>query len=157
MRLPEVFTIKWKPVHVAVESVFTIPWKHRSPSRGIRTEHIFVPHAGPKETRDIDTLILDAVQAKETKGGAAYAMGKTLIVFLDAGLGEWKPNVVARKLPPGHFKNVWLVGLHGPVEDGEYTYAVTCLRTGLDPRLGAPTWLVRVHKTFESWDVKSLQ
>jgi hypothetical protein len=121
------------------------------------TEHIFVPHAGQKETRDIDTLILDAVQAKENKGGAAYAMGKTLIVFLDAGLGVWKPNVVARKLPPGHFKNVWLVGLHGPVEDGQYTYAVTCLRTGLDPRLGAPTWLVRVHKTFESWDVKSLQ
>jgi hypothetical protein len=31
-----VFTIKWKAVHVAVESVFTIPWKHCSPSRGIR-------------------------------------------------------------------------------------------------------------------------
>ena len=31
------FTIPWKPVHVAVESVFTIPWKHCSPSRGIRT------------------------------------------------------------------------------------------------------------------------
>jgi hypothetical protein len=33
-----VFTIKWKPVHVAVESVFTIPWKHCSPSRGIRKQ-----------------------------------------------------------------------------------------------------------------------
>ena len=32
------FTIKWKPVHVAAESVFTIPWKRCSPSRGIRTE-----------------------------------------------------------------------------------------------------------------------
>jgi hypothetical protein len=31
-----VFTIKWKAVHVAVESVFTIPWKLCSPSRGIR-------------------------------------------------------------------------------------------------------------------------
>jgi predicted acyl esterase len=37
MRRLQVFTIKWKPVHVAVESVFTIPWKHCSPSRGIRT------------------------------------------------------------------------------------------------------------------------
>ncbi len=36
MQRLQVFTIKWKPVHVAVESVFTIPWKHRSPSRGIR-------------------------------------------------------------------------------------------------------------------------
>src|ERR1700690_860198 len=38
MRRLQVFTIKWKPVHVAVESVFTIPWKHCSPSRGIRNE-----------------------------------------------------------------------------------------------------------------------
>ena len=35
------FTIKWKPVHVAVESVFTIPWKHCSPSCGIRSPAMF--------------------------------------------------------------------------------------------------------------------
>jgi hypothetical protein len=39
-------------------------------------------------------------QAKATKGGAAYAAGKTLVVFLDAGLGEWKPNLVDDKMPP---------------------------------------------------------
>jgi C-terminal processing protease CtpA/Prc len=32
-----VFTIPWNAVHVAVESVFTIPWKPCSRSRGIRT------------------------------------------------------------------------------------------------------------------------
>jgi hypothetical protein len=32
-----VFTIPWNAVHVAVESVFTIPWKRCSRSRGIRT------------------------------------------------------------------------------------------------------------------------
>lgn len=121
------------------------------------TEHIFVPRVDAKETRDIDTLVLEAVQAKETKGGAAYAAGKTLVVFLDAGLGEWKPNVVARKMPAGHFSNVWLVGLQNAIEGGEYTYAVTCLRTGLNPELGAPTWVVRIHKTFESWEVERLQ
>ena len=30
------FTIAWKRVHVAVEAVFTITWKQRSRSRGIR-------------------------------------------------------------------------------------------------------------------------
>ena len=109
-----------------------------------------------REKRNIDTLILDAVQAKEAKG-AAYARGKTLIVFLDAGLGEWKPNVAARKLPPGHFKNVWVVGLNGPVEEGRYTYAVTCIRTGIDPADNAPIWLVQLHEEFESWEVKRLQ
>jgi hypothetical protein len=32
-----VFTIPWNAVHVAVESVFTIPWKPCSRSRGIRS------------------------------------------------------------------------------------------------------------------------
>ena len=31
------FTIPWNPVHVPVESVFTIPWKLCSRSRGIRS------------------------------------------------------------------------------------------------------------------------
>jgi hypothetical protein len=121
------------------------------------TEHTLVVLADRKESRDVDTLILDAVQAKESKGGAAYAKGKTLIVFLDAGLGEWKPNVVARKLPSGNFSNVWVVGLNGPVEGGQYTYGVTCIRTGLDPANDAPIWLVRIHETFESWEVERLQ
>jgi hypothetical protein len=117
---------------------------------------VIVMPAGAEEIRDIDTLILDAVQAKEAKG-AAYARGKTLVVFLDAGLGEWKPNVVARKLPPGHFKNVPVVGLNGPVEEGRYAYGVTCIRTGLDPAGNAPIWLVQLHKAFDSWEVKRVQ
>lgn len=122
------------------------------------TEHIFVPRAKPEDTKDIDNLILDAVQAKESKGGAAYATGKTLIVFLDAGSGEWKPSLVARKLPPGFFMNVWVVGLQGVSDEGKYTYGVTCLRTGIDLQLmDAPTWLVSIDKTFESWAIKRLQ
>jgi hypothetical protein len=120
------------------------------------TEHVIVMPARAQETGDIDALILDAVQAKESKG-EAYARGKTLVVFLDAGLGEWKPNVVARKLPAGHFKNVWVIGLNGPVVDGRYTYAVTCIRTGLDPVGNAPTWLVQIHEAFDSWEVKCIQ
>ena len=37
-RIPlKVFTFLWNRVHLAVESVFTFPWKPCSPSRGIRT------------------------------------------------------------------------------------------------------------------------
>jgi hypothetical protein len=52
---------------------------------------------------------------KQGKGAAAYAGGKVLVVFLDADLGEWLPNQVARQLPKVDFKEVWVVGLHGEV------------------------------------------
>jgi hypothetical protein len=39
--------------------------------------------------------------------GEPYASGKTLIVFLDAAVGEWFPNRVARALPdPLYFATV---------------------------------------------------
>jgi hypothetical protein len=120
------------------------------------TEHVIVMPASTEEQRDIGTLILDAVLAKEAKG-AVYAKGKTLIVFLDAGLGEWKPNIVARTLPSGHFKNVWVISLNGPVEEGKYTYGVTCIRTGIDPATDAPIWLVKIGDAFESWMVNRVQ
>jgi hypothetical protein len=63
---------------------------------------------------DAETRILKAIDKKRDKGGAAYAAGKTLIVFLDAGAGTWFPNRVARRLPdPLHFAAVWVVGLQG--------------------------------------------
>jgi hypothetical protein len=120
---------------------------------GWPTEHVMVPRAAPDETRDIPTLIVGAVSQKQAKGGAAYASGKTLIVFLEAGLGEWFPNRVARQLPRVDFDDVWVVGLHGDVAD-EYVYGVTQLDlSGGD----APTWLVRIQKDFGAWEVKRLQ
>jgi hypothetical protein len=123
------------------------------------TEHIFIPPVHPDDPRDIDKLILDAVAAKESKGGAAYAAGKTLIVFSGGGSkGKWSPARVAQKLPPGHFRNVWAIFLQTVSDDGEYTYGVTCLRSSLDPRIvGAFIWLVRIDKTFESWKVERRQ
>ena len=118
------------------------------------TEHVMVPsHAAGKDD-DAKSLILKAIEQKRTKGGAAYAEGKTLVVFLDAGAGEWHPNKVARALPdPLLFATVWVVGLQG-VQDGEYVYGVTLLdlNTG-----NAPTFLVRISKTFDAWEVTSLQ
>src|SRR5262249_2889519 len=78
--------------------------------------------------QDLETQILAAIGQKQTKGGAAYAEGKTLIVFLNAGGGPWLPNKVARQLlTPLDFDDVWVVGLQR-VEAGEYVYGVTRLQ-----------------------------
>jgi len=52
------------------------------------TEHVMVPsHAAGKDD-DAKSLILKAIEQKRTKGGAAYAEGKTLVVFLMQGLAS---------------------------------------------------------------------
>ena len=101
------------------------------------TEHVMVTRHGAGEG-DAESLILKAIGHKRSKGGAAYAEGKTLVVFLDAAAGEWYPNKVARALPdPLLFATVWVVGLHG-VEGEECVYGVT----HLDLTTGnAPTFL----------------
>jgi hypothetical protein len=118
------------------------------------TEHVMVPRLRAGQTGDAETLIFKAVEQKRRKGGAAYAAGKTLIVFLDAGAGIWFPNKVARQLPePLHFAAVWVVGFQ-EVEAGEYVYGVTYL----DLRNGnASTLLVRIKKDFDDWEVRSIQ
>ena len=118
------------------------------------TEHVMVPKLRAGQTGDAEALILKAVEQKCSKGGAAYAAGKTLIVFLDAGAGSWAPNRVARQLPkPMHFAAVWVVALQG-VEAGEYVYAVT----HLDVSEGnAPTLRVRIRKDFDAWEVTPVQ
>jgi hypothetical protein len=86
------------------------------------TEHVMVPRLRPGQTGDAGALILKAIDQKRHKGGGAYAAGKTLIVFLEAGAGAWLPNKVARQLPdPLHFAAVWVVGLQR-VDAGDYVY-----------------------------------
>ncbi|MGF6312581.1 hypothetical protein ABIB82_006474 [Bradyrhizobium sp. i1.8.4] len=68
------------------------------------TEHVLVPRQSAADGLDAKALILNAIEQKRGKGGAAYASGKMLVVLLDAGAGEWFPNKVARELPsPLHF------------------------------------------------------
>lgn len=118
------------------------------------TEHVIVPKLRPGQTAEAEELILKSIEHKCSKGGSAYAAGKTLIVFLDAGAGRWLPNRVARQLPePLHFTTVWVVGLQR-VEAGEYIYAVT----HLDVSEGdAPTLRVRLGKDFDTWEVTQIQ
>lgn len=118
------------------------------------TEHVLVPKASGSEAPDVEALILKAIGSKRDKGGAAYASGKTLVVFLNAGGGAWHPNKVARHLPkPLLFEAAWIVALQG-VADGGYVYAVT----RLDPDSGtAPAWYVCIGKDFDVWKVAPVQ
>jgi hypothetical protein len=119
------------------------------------TEHVFVPPVAAGEEVNVEALILAAISAKNDRGGAAYAGGKTLVVFIDAGGGAWYPNRVLRALPrPLHFDVVWLISLHGVTDDGAYVYDVV----GLYRSDGnAPAWRVRIAPDFSSWSVKRVQ
>jgi hypothetical protein len=118
------------------------------------TEHVLTPVDRGDKPPDLEALILKAIEEKQAKGGAAYAKGKTLVVFLNAGGGgAWFPNRVAKRLPAKlDFGAVWVVGLHR-VEEGQYVYGVTLL----DASEGdAPAWLVRIGKDFDTWEVSRL-
>ena len=99
--------------------------------------------AREESAEDAQALILERIDHKRKKG-SQYASGMTLVVFINADTGEWFPNRVARALPnPLYFNAVWVISLQ-KVEDGEYTYGVTCLDVS---ESNAPVFLVRVSKT----------
>jgi len=84
------------------------------------TEHVIVPPTSGSDADDIETRILKAIERKRKKGRAAYASGKTLVVFLEGANGPWHPNKVAKRLPdPLHFEIVWTAGLQR-IEAGEH-------------------------------------
>lgn len=118
------------------------------------TEHVYVPDLKGGEPEDIQALILSQIALKQGKGEAAYAGGKTLVVFVNAVGGPWFPARVAKSLPtPLDFAAVWVVGLHG-VENNEYSYNVM----QLDPAAGtADIWRVRIAADFNSWQVEPIQ
>ena len=118
------------------------------------TEHVLVPDLKDGAAEDIQALILSQVALKQDKGKAAYAGGKTLVVFVNAVGGPWFPNRVAGSLPkPLDFAAVWVVGLHG-VENDEYSYNVM----QLDKEAGtAQVWRVRIAADFNSWQVDLIQ
>ena len=116
------------------------------------TEHVMVPRSRKTETLMPDAII-SKIRQKIEKGGAAYASGKTLVVFLNDS-GKWYTNKVAAQLPvPLHFDTVWVVNLMG-VKDEEYVYGVTNLYlAGGD----VPVFLVKIEKTFDRWEVARVQ
>jgi hypothetical protein len=118
------------------------------------TEHVLVPRVRGGEDADAEALILEAITQKQNKGGAAYASGKALLVFLDAVGRKWFPNKVAKQLPaPLDFAAVWVMGPQG-VEAGQYVYAVTLLDMS---RGDAPAWRVRIGQDFDTWKIEEIQ
>lgn len=117
------------------------------------TEHVLVPMPRTASLPNIEASIAKAVRDKQKKGGAAYATGKTLVVFLNSGGGEWKPTRVARNLPAHDFGAVWVVGLCS-AKDDEYVYGVANLHLEIGH---APAWTVHIAKDFGSWSVERKQ
>ncbi|MEW6597854.1 MAG: hypothetical protein AB1429_10195 [Pseudomonadota bacterium] len=118
------------------------------------TEHVMVPELGDSDAPSVEDRVLAQIRLKVEKGGAAYATGKTLLVFLNAAGGAWHPNRVARLLPsPLHFDTAWAMGLQ-EVIDGAYVYGVTNLNVAGG---NAPTWRVSVAPDFKSWTVERVQ
>lgn len=115
------------------------------------TEHVMVPNRPDNAGKDVEALILKAIDHKHKKG-PTYARGKTLVVFLNEGSGaKWFPDKVAGQLPsPLHFEAVWVVGLQS-IDAGEYVYNVTRLDLS---RGHAPAWRVRISKEFDQWKVE---
>jgi hypothetical protein len=126
----------------------------RATEEAFPTEHVIVPKSVSGKTEDAEALILKAIEHKRGKGAAAYASGKILVVFLNGSGGMWFPNRVARNLPkPLYFAAVWVVGAHG-MDEGRYVYSVTSLELSEG---NAPTWLVRIGKEFDAWEVTPVQ
>jgi hypothetical protein len=118
------------------------------------TEHVMVPPLSRDNARNAEEKILAAIERKRAKGGAAYAAGKTLVVFLEGNGEAWFPNRVAQGLPqPLLFAAVWVVSLRS-AEGGRYVYNVTCLDCSSGD---APAFLVSTAEDFNSWTVDRVQ
>jgi len=119
------------------------------------TEHVMVPRIRSKKDAELGIVdrILAAINLKRNKG-LQYASGKQLIVLLDDGRGEWRPNDAANKLPaPLLFEDVWVVGLQ-QAQAGEYCYGISQLSSSYN---NAPTWLLHIEKDFSKWSIKRIQ
>jgi hypothetical protein len=118
-------------------------------------EHVMVPNLAAPETHSLEERILQRITQKITKGGAAYATGKTLLVFLNAGGDDrWWPNRIARNLPsPLHFDTIWIVGLL-EVSNGIYKYGVSNLDFAGN---NVPVWCITLASDFSAWTVDRIQ
>ncbi|WP_295441771.1 hypothetical protein [uncultured Thiodictyon sp.] len=119
-------------------------------------EHVMVPRTLPDDgvnAGSVEAAVLAAIDNKRKKGGAAYASGKQLVVFLNSGGGQWYPCRVAKQLTrPLLFNSVWIVGLQSA--QPSYVYGVTQLDAQEGP---AQIWLVRIGADFASWAVERIQ
>ena len=122
--------------------------------RSWRTEHVYVPVPARDDHRLVEDRIADAVRKKQAKGGAPYASGKVLVVFLAGSFGAiWTANQATRKLPPNDFAEVWVISFHMYI-DQHYVYGIARLRFESDGH--ASTFAVCVSPSFNDWEVRQL-
>ena len=121
---------------------------------GWRMEHILLPVSHPADTRSTDQRIIDAANKKQTKGGAQYARGKTLVILNESSTGErWHPTVLAQNLPDNDFVETWVIGPDN-FHHASVTYAATKLELDRDQ---APVFKVHINSLFTRWRVEQIQ
>ena len=121
---------------------------------GWRMEHILLPVSRPGDTRTTDQRIIDAANKKQTKGGAQYARGKTLVILNESATNEcWHPTAVARALPANDFAETWVIGPDS-FEHASVTYAATKLELDTGQ---TPVFKVHINSLFTSWRVVQIQ
>ena len=119
------------------------------------TEHVLIhtPHGNSIADDTSEALVLCAIQQKQAKGGAAYALGKTLVVFLNIAAGPYQPSWLVRNLPADiDFAAVYLVSSQ-EMNAGRYVFAVSQLNWHIQE---APTFRVVIAETFDDWKVEQL-
>lgn len=118
------------------------------------TEHVADIQRNESTDSGAAERILSAINKKREKGGAAYAQGKTLVIFLLTGGGKWFPTKLAKELPePLLFDAAWVVSFDGP-DTEKYAYSVT----RLDITQGqAPVWRIVINEKFDAWRVEAIQ
>lgn len=122
--------------------------------RSWRTEHVYVPVPTKNDHRPVEDRIALAVTKKQEKGGAPYAKGKVLVVFLAGSYGaSWTANQATRKLPPNDFTEVWVISFH-MYSNNHYLYGIARLRFESDGH--AVTFGVCVSPGFDHWEVRQL-
>lgn len=124
----------------------------QSTGMALATEHVMVPKRrdGQRAGESAGQLVSAAIRQKLAKGGAAYASGKVLVVYLDADVPGYSPRALREHLPADlAFADVWVVVPQGGIWDYDVVYLD---RAALDP----PTFRVSITEAFDGWRVERL-
>jgi hypothetical protein len=124
----------------------------KTTGEALAAEHVMVAKRrdGQRPQESAEQLVLALVEKKLAKGGAAYASGKALVVYLDADVAGYSPRALREHLPADlAFEAVWLV----VPQAGRWDYDVVFLGgQALDP----PTYRVSIMEAFDDWTVTRL-
>jgi hypothetical protein len=127
----------------------------KTTGEALSTEHVMATRRRngkrvEKVEESAEQLLIETVQNKVAKGGAAYASNTVLVVYLDANVAGYSPRALREQLPADlPFADVWLV----VPQAGYWDYDVVYLG---GPALDPPLYRVSITEAFDDWTVTPL-